>query len=235
MTRKVCILLSSIWLLFCCTSNTELPEITDTNEVEEVKPRSFSFLALGDSYTIGQGVQPKESWPFQLKDALENSERTINELTIIARTGWTTSDLLQAIAQQSPTKQDMVSLSIGVNNQFRGLEFSIFQEEFNTLLDIAIDLAESKEKVFVVSIPDYGVTPFGAYNSENIARELDMYNTYMKQRCAEINIAFIDITPISRELGDGSNALADDNLHPSPFQYSLWVEEILPVANAILK
>ena len=115
------------------------------------------------------------------------------------------------------------------DNQYQGQDFGIFQNEFDSLLDISIALANTAERVFVVSIPDYGVTPFGSSNSEIIGQQLDMYNAYMAEQCAALDIPFINITEISRELGASPGALAPDNLHPSGAQYSEWVGAILPV------
>ena len=154
---------------------------------------------------------------------------------IIAQTGWTTRNLLDAISQENPAPHDVVSLLIGVNNQFQNQSYFVFQDEFNELLDISIDLAGDTSAVFVVSIPDYGVTPFGSSNSQNIAEALDNYNAYMKGQCDELQIPFIDITSISRELGDSDGALAPDNLHPSAAQYALWVEKMVPIVLPIFE
>ena len=115
-----------------------------------------------------------------------------------------------------------------MNNQFQNLNFDDFISEFNVLLDKAEQIAGSKEGVFVVSIPDYGVTPFGSASAEEIAVEIDQYNAYISERCSSLNIRFINITEISRDLGDSPDALASDNLHPSGQQYSIWIENILP-------
>ncbi|GAA4272216.1 SGNH/GDSL hydrolase family protein [Aquimarina gracilis] len=236
MTQKVFIFLSVILVLFCCcSSNDESPVQKPEGEQENEQVKNFSFLALGDSYTIGQGVEQDQSWPFQLKSSTQASKKRIETLTVIARTGWTTGNLLNAIDEQSPSNHDLVSLLIGVNNQYQRGSFSKFQEEFNTLLDIAIDLAQSNKKVMVISIPDYGVTPFGASNSQTIAEELDTYNAYIKQQCVATEVVFVDVTTISRNLGASENALASDNLHPSGYQYNLWVEKMLPVVEEILK
>ena len=198
------------------------------------EPKVYSYLALGDSYTIGHNVSPSLRWPIQLQDSL-NTERTIiSEVNVIAQTGWTTTDLLQAIEQNNPDRHDLVSLLIGVNNQYQGLPFAEFQLEFDSLLQTAQDLAKLENGVFVVSIPDYGVTPFGSSNSQTIAMELDNYNAYMSDQCSSRNIPFIDITEISRTLGDNEGALASDNLHPSGLQYSEWVEAVLPDVRILL-
>jgi len=203
--------------------------VTDTTMVDTTVAVSYTYLALGDSYTIGQSVPEEMRWPNQLRDTLLTNDINISEVKFIAQTGWTTTSLLNAIDSQSPVKHDVVSLLIGVNNQFQGGSFESFKTEFDDLLNIAIDLCVAGDKVFVVSIPDYGVTPFGSSDSEQIAEELDMYNAYMEGKSAALNIPFINITEISRTLGSGDNALAPDNLHPSGFQYTKWVEEIYPI------
>ncbi len=201
-------------------------EPTDTMEVDT---NAISYLALGDSYTIGQSVDQNMRWPVQLAQKLKENDIIVEPLNIIAQTGWTTSKLLEAIYDIEPDQHDLVSLLIGVNNQYQGQPFEIFQVEFDSLLNLSIQLAGNIERVFVVSIPDYGVTPFGTINSEQIAEELDMYNDYMQQKCMTLEIPFINITDLSRQLGDSPGALAVDNLHPSGSQYTEWVNLILPV------
>ncbi|NNE29732.1 MAG: SGNH/GDSL hydrolase family protein [Saprospiraceae bacterium] len=195
---------------------------------------SYSFLALGDSYTIGEGVPEKARWPNQLKDSLETAGIEVGTVDIIAQTGWTTWDLLGGIDAAQPGQYDFVSLLIGVNNQFQKRPFIEYEVEFNTLLDAATEFAQGVENVFVVSIPDYGVTPFGASNAQVIAEELDAYNEYAKQQAEARGIPFIDITEISRYLANSPVALAPDNLHPSGYQYGQWVSAILPTAIDIL-
>jgi acyl-CoA thioesterase-1 len=195
---------------------------------EAPKPTiTVKYLALGDSYTIGQGVEENERWPNQLSVQLESNGIDVLKTQIIAQTGWKTSDLLNGIADSTLNDYDLISLLIGVNNQFWSQPFDVFQTEFDSLVNIAIE-AVGKERIFIVSIPDYGVTPFGSSNSENIANDIDMYNGYISERCAEEGFSFINVTEISRQLGDSDGALAADNLHPSGYQYSLWVNEMLP-------
>ena len=194
----------------------------------------IKYLALGDSYTIGQGIALAESWPLQLGGKLVENSFSVDKNDIIAQTGWETTDLLNALADSSLEDYNLVSLLIGVNNQFSNRPFETYTIEFDLLLDQAIGLARS-DRVFVVSIPDYGVTPFGSNNSENIAFELDEYNAYAAAKCQALNIPFINITEISRQLGDSNGALASDNLHPSGTQYSKWVEEMLPIVLNLLE
>ena len=191
-------------------------------------PIIVKYLALGDSYTIGQGVDTLDRWPNQLSAQLISNGIDVQKTDIIAQTGWRTSNLLNALGNSSLDDYNLISLLIGVNNQFWGEPFDIFQSEFDSLLNITIDLV-GKERLFIVSIPDYGVTPFGSNNSENIAEDIDLYNNYIEERCSLEGLAFINITEISRQLGDSEGALASDNLHPSGSQYAKWVEELFPI------
>ena len=197
--------------------------------------QSYTYLALGDSYTIGQGVDEEARWPNQLKTQLKKKLIDLNTVDIIAQTGWTTNDLIRAINAQNPENYDLVSLLIGVNNQYQKKPFSQFEKEFDELLDIAIGLAGGKQSVFVVSIPDYSVTRFGSGNPGGIASEINGYNGYIRQQCLAREILLIDITEISRDLGSTDGALAGDGLHPSGQQYAKWVERILPEVNNLLK
>lgn len=212
----------------------------DSQNTSDLKNEAMSedtairYLALGDSYTIGEGVVEDERWPNQLSARFESINLRIDTTKIIAQTGWTTNDLIQAIGTANPKDFNLVSLLIGVNNQYQKLPFETFQSEFIFLLNKSIELAGSSERVFVVSIPDYGVTPFGSSNREKIAEELDMYNAYILAQCKEKSIPYINITGISRQLGDSEGALAPDNLHPSGFQYAKWVEKILPEVKKLL-
>ncbi len=196
--------------------------------------QSYTYLALGDSYTIGQGVDEEARWPNQLRTELKTKFINLSTVDIIAQTGWTTDDLLRAIHIDKPGKYELVSLLIGVNNQYQKKPFTQFEKEFDELLDVAIGLAGNKQGLFVVSIPDYGVTRFGSGNPGGIASEINAYNGYIQQRCLARGILFIDITPISRELGSKEGALAGDGLHPSGDQYAKWVEKIMPEVNDLL-
>lgn len=205
-------------------------------DIEElVLADSIDFLALGDSYTVGQSVADTEDrWPNQLVRSLENDGLPVREFRIVAMTGWTTTNLLNAMEVADLKQYNLVSLLIGVNNQFQGKPFDLFEREFAILLDQSIELAGGKENVFVVSIPDYGVTPFGLSNSYSIAMEINKYNAHIEEQCMELGIPFIDVTSISRRLGYSPGALASDNLHPSGEQYSQWVDVIYPVVRNML-
>lgn len=193
----------------------------------------IQYLALGDSYTIGQSVDTSDRWPIQLDAKLKDEGFAVERTDIIAQTGWKTSDLLNAIEGTNLEDYNLISLSIGVNNQFSGIPFEVYTSEFDELLGRIIDAAGSS-RVFIVSIPDYGVTPFGSNNSETIAQELDEYNEYARLKCDTLNIPYINITEISRILGASEGALASDNLHPSGTQYALWVDEMIPTVRELV-
>ena len=207
-----------------------------SNPLEDTEiEASITYLALGDSYTIGQGVEVSQRWPNQLATTLNTQGVSFNKVDIIARTGWTARNLMDAIQEENPTQYDLVSLLIGVNNQYQQKSFELFKTELDSLINTSILLAGNKDNVFMVSIPDYGVTPFGASWSDQIAKELDQYNLHIQEQCELYGITFINITDISRELGNKENALASDQLHPSGFQYGLWVDRIAPVVLQLIR
>lgn len=179
---------------------------------------SIAFLALGDSYTEGTSELRINSWPFQLSAVLRKKKIPLKDPKVIARVGWTTSDLLQAIASENPKPNyDLVSLCIGVNNQFRGQSFEKFQQEFSILLEKSISLAQGNPKnVIVLSIPDYSVTPYARFkDTSRIAKELETYNSYIKKEADAHKTQFIEITKISRNARVNPYLLTQDSLHPS--------------------
>ena len=189
-------------------------------------PMECSYLALGDSYTLGQGVAVSDRWTFQLKSELTNWGFCMRDPDIIAYTGWTTRELISAIDRSKPsTNYTMVSLLVGVNNQYLGYDLSIYEEEFKVLLERAIAHCQyKKDGVFVLSIPDYGVMPYAQpLNSHKISQEIDQYNAVAKHICQEQGIAFYDITPVSKRAGIDTSLIALDNLHPSGKMYAQWV------------
>jgi lysophospholipase L1-like esterase len=186
-----------------------------------------NFLALGDSYTIGQSVGIQDAWPNQFANYLKSIKVNIENVTIIAQTGWTTGNLKDAIKNSNISgKTNLVSLLIGVNNQYRGLEPALYEKEFEELLNTAIQIAGGENYVFVLSIPDYGYTPFGAYNQENISQEIDKYNAINFSITSRYNVAYINITGISRLGLIQPELVATDGLHPSAEMYRLWVDLI---------
>ncbi len=199
----------------------------------------MDYLALGDSYTIGEGVAPEGRWPAQLARALREEGIELDEPRIIATTGWTTDELASAMDVEEPLGNwNFVSLSIGVNNQYRGRSAGDYRGEFHDLLRRAIRLAgDRSDRVLVLSIPDWGVTPFAAAqggDAARIAAELGACNAAAAGLCARHGVAFVDVTPISRERGGEAAMLADDGLHPSAAMYTLWTQRALPVARGLL-
>lgn len=193
-----------------------------------------TYLALGDSYTIGESVSDSLRWPNQLVNALNKKERQFEPATIVAQTGWTTDELATAIdSTELALRYDYVSLLIGVNNQYRGRSIENFETEFIELLETAITLTgQEGENVFVLSIPDWGVMPFAeGRDRAQIAQEIDQFNTVIQTVCRNRNIAYFDITAISREAMTNPLLVAQDGLHPSGSMYAQWVDTVLPFFN----
>lgn len=189
---------------------------------------AFRYLALGDSYTIGESVNAKENFPAQLGERLEKQLKKKVDVQIIARTGWTTDELQAAIDSEKPSgKYDFVTLLIGVNNQYRGRDTANYRPEFQALLTQAIQFAGKKSRVVVVAIPDYGYTPFGKSRKASISVGIDAYNNVARQISGAEGVKFVDITEISRNGLENPSLVAADGLHPSAEQYRLWVEKIL--------
>ena len=205
------------------------------NSTATPAPAVERFLALGDSYTIGEGVAPDERWPMQLAWRLRTEGVAIGDPEIVATTGWTTDELSAAMAATSfSPPYALVTLLIGVNNQYRGRSVANYREEFSALLARAIALAgEHADRVVVVSIPDWGVTGFArtsGRDARRIAIEIDAFNATAREIARDRGIAFVDVTPLSRTAGDGDDMLVADRLHPSGAQYALWAEPIFAAA-----
>lgn len=216
-------------------SNSNSTGNNNSNNVNNNNPKR-TFLALGDSYTIGESVDEKDRWSMQLIDLLKTDFNFIKH-NIIARTGWTTSELTQAIEAQNLTEQyDMVSLLIGVNNQYRGQSVDNYRVEFRNLLNISTKFARNDpKKVMVLSIPDWGKTPFAkGQDNQKIASEIDKFNNTAKEECKKANVVFIDITELTRNNTDAT-MFATDGLHYSGKMHKLWASETLKIAGEILK
>ncbi|MFC3716484.1 SGNH/GDSL hydrolase family protein [Luteimonas soli] len=238
--------------------------------------RALRYLALGDSYTIGEGVAPADRWPVQLARALRAEGVMLGDPKIIARTGWTTDELSAALdafdagkkpaeeahvgaasaasssarieklaAEAAPTRSkadpdawDLASLLIGVNNQYRGRGVDEYRDEFAGLLTRAIGYAGGRAgRVLVLSIPDWGVTPFAAREGRDavqVAREIDACNAAARGVCESRGVAFVDVTPVSRRRGAEAAMLVDDGLHPSAAMYAQWAALALPAARGML-
>jgi lysophospholipase L1-like esterase len=194
------------------------------------------FLALGDSYTIGEGVDVSERWPVQLATATRKVGLPLADPIIVARTGWTTSELRAALDTSAPPLRedhDLVSLLIGVNDQYRGLGVKAFRDGFLDLISRAVRCAAGNEsRVIVMSIPDWSVTPFARGDRRPltaIAEEIDRFNMVVRDETHEIGAGFVDVTAISREAGNDRALLAADELHPSGRMYARWVLAMTPV------
>ncbi len=205
---------------------------------------TIRYLALGDSYTIGESVPEEDRWPNQLAKLIESSregslwEGPQLDLIIIARTGWTVKELWAGIQANPPQEAyDLVTLLIGVNDQYRGYPVDDYRKDFHFMLGKAIEYAGGKpSKVIVLSIPDWGVTPFAADRDPlQIAKEIDVFNSVNRDESKKAGVHYVDITSISREAVSDPALIASDGLHPSGKMYALWAQEVLPVASEILK
>ena len=221
---------------------------TDASNVNENDPNSnnnnnqepvIKYLALGDSYTIGTSVCDTCSYPQQLKAKLKYEFNGNIDLKIIAQTGWTTTALIGAINNENPSQDyDLVTLLIGVNNQYQHRSFEIYETEFPSLLNKAILFAKGNPKnVIVLSIPDYAFTPFGenSNNREKIIEEIDAYNNYAKEVSESFYVKYLEITDITRQGLNDPELVASDGLHPSTKAYEKFVERLLPVCLEILR
>jgi len=205
--------------------------MSKVDEPETMESSTLCYLALGDSYTIGESVSVNERFPVQLVSELRKMGLSLKDPVIIATTGWTTLDLVRAI-EQAPLEgesYDLVSLLIGVNDQYQGIDFALYEPDFRKLLTHAIALAGGdRSRVFVVSIPDYAFTPFGQSSApEVISKELADYNVVNRRVSMELGIDYIDITPISQMGLQQPELIASDGLHPSGAMYGRWVELIM--------
>ncbi len=198
---------------------------------------SKRILALGDSYTIGEAVSAPERWPNQLADLLRQAGIETGDPQIIAKTGWTTDELASAIDTARPMgPYALVTLLVGVNNQYRGREAEEYRREFVALLQRAVRFAgDDPLRVIVVSIPDWGVTPFaGERDRAKIAAEIDLFNHINREETVRVGARYVDVTPISRVAATDRTLLADDGLHPSGTMYRQWAALVFPQARAAL-
>ena len=198
----------------------------------------FSFLALGDSYTIGESVEPKDRWPVQLAAMMRATGVDLSDPQIIAVTGWTTGDLLAVMNRTKlADRYDLVMLLIGVNNQFQHRPLAEYRNQFSELLSRAIRLAGgNKNHVVVLSFSDWGVTTFGQQvENDDVSADVDRFNAANLELSKQADVKYVDITPISRQMADHPGALADDGLHPSAEQYTAWAKLALPAVQAAFR
>lgn len=219
-------------LITCLAALCGFAQNTDTMH------HGYTYLALGDSYTIGEGLELQKNFPYQTAGLLRNAGYTFYAPEIIARTGWTTDELETAMNDYPfLPKYDFVTLLIGVNNQYRGRDIIEYKEQFERLLKKSIALAGAKpEHVIVLSVPDYGVTPFGQrMDADKIAKEIDAYNTLNKALSIQFKVQYVDITKISRGAKGNAAAVVSDGLHPSEKEYGKWAKELADVIKGVVK
>jgi lysophospholipase L1-like esterase len=207
------------------------------NTTAYMQKTNYSYLALGDSYTIGEKVEEKDNFPNQTVRILNESKKRFNDPTIIAKTGWTTDELQNKLTEvRLAIPFDIITLLIGVNNQYRGRSVEEYAVQFEQLLQKAVGYAGGKTNhVIVLSIPDWGVTPFAAdRDRKKIAEEIDVFNIINKKIAAQYQVHYIDITPFTREATSDLSLVTEDGLHPSGKDYKRWallvaekIEEII--------
>lgn len=216
------------------------PIDTSKKPIDPNQGKQLNYLALGDSYTIGESVNREDIFPNQLVKQLKKGGLIINPPTIIARTGWTTSELQSAIKESGVIQKfNFVTLLIGVNNQYRRESKEDYRKEFKELLQTALNYVNGhKANIFVVSIPDWGVTPFGRMSGRDlqmISQEIDAFNAINKELTLTMGISYTDITPASRKAGTDNGLVASDQLHPSGKMYLDWAENVAPAILKVLK
>lgn len=226
---KYSILLTILLICSCGEKNDMSNTLTD---------KTYTYLAIGDSYTIGTSINSRNNYPNQLIDSLDIYGFANEKFDILAVNGWTTTNLINGLnnADFKSKEYDLVTLLIGVNNQFRGLPIELFENELNELITKAEGYSkDSTSNVLIVSIPDYSVTPFVIEaNKEKIALDLAVYNNLVKKIANQRGVIHVDITPISKTAKDIPDLLASDNLHPSAKMYALWINEMLDEVFSIL-
>ena len=205
-----------------------LIDISDNTNQSLTESNNLSFLALGDSYTIGESVSQDQRWPNQMIDIALNQDVLFNQPNIIAKTGWRTEQLIDTLNKINFIKKfDYVSLMIGVNNQYSLKSIDTFRLDLIKLLDMSIGYSIKRDNVVLISIPDWGVTPFGEGYDRNIIKEdIDQFNSVIKDIANTNNILYVDVTEISRRALIEKDLIANDSLHPSGKMYKEWAEKI---------
>jgi len=240
--KAIQLILVTLTALSGCTKNA-FPPVAPKNidTITTTKPMTgpVTYLALGDSYTIGERVPQIQSFPYQLAAQLNSFSLDVQNPDIIAVTGWTTDDLISAISRSAfkDKKYTFVTLLIGVNDQYQNRSKDNYRVKFAQLLHTAIDFANGDtSKVFVVSIPDWGVTPFAGGRDSVIGPDIDAFNAINKEETAKAHVPnYIDINPTSKKAATDLTLVADDGLHPSGAMYKLWVDALVPEVREMLK
>lgn len=231
----------SVIIGFSCRKKTADTRTYYQPPVDSIVPSrndtAKTYLALGDSYTIGQSVSENERFPAQTVALLNQQGIKMAAPVYIATTGWTTVNLQSAIASRNPSTADVVSLLIGVNDQYQGMDTSGYAVRFSQLLNKAVELAKGKRSnVFVLSIPDYSVTPFVSPDQKQLVSiQIDWFNAINKRITLANGISYSDITPSSREAATNPALIASDNLHPSGLEYKKWAEMLVPKIKTVLQ
>lgn len=199
--------------------------------------KKYTFLALGDSYTIGEGVSAEERWISQVIQKLKHRKLYFKNPQIVAKTGWTSRELINAFDAKHIFKSiDFVSLLIGVNNQYRGESKEKYRGDLMELIGLAIMSAKDKSRVMIISIPDYGITPFAAdKNPQKITAEIEEFNAINYKMSKDFGVGYIDITRESREAQYKPDLLTMDQLHPSGKMYAQWADKIANYIESVLK
>ena len=241
--RKAILFLTIIIILSCSNENhlndkdqnefisnnqEALIDISDNTNQSLTESDNLSFLALGDSYTIGESVSQDQRWPNQMVDIALNQDVFFDQPNIIAKTGWRTEQLIDTLNKINFNKKfDYVSLMIGVNNQYSLKPIDIFRSDLIKLLDMSIGYSIKRDNVVLISIPDWGVTPFAEGYDRNIIKEdIDQFNSVIKDIANTNNILYVDVTEISRRAMIEKDLIANDSLHPSGKMYKEWAEKI---------
>lgn len=217
-------------ILFICSASFSCQKPAGSEMLAKDDSTAISWLALGDSYTIGQGVNTSERFPAQTLDLLKLRSIKTAQLTYIATTGWTTGQLDKSISQQNLAFYDFVTVLIGVNDQFQGIDTSTYSKNFKSILNRAIQATRGESQhVLVLSIPDYSLTPEGKkLDTTKIKREIDLFNTLNKKVAKDFKCQYLDITVLEREAKLNQSWIAKDGLHPSALAYKKWAEQIRP-------
>jgi len=218
---------TSKWMLVVSIASINIQIFAQLISIEP----GVNMLALGDSYTIGESVETEARWPHQFVAVLRQEGVNASIPDYIATTGWTTQDLLTGIAQDFNREKEykLVSILIGVNNQYQGIQISTYEPDLIQIIELALEIVKGdSRKVFMLSIPDYAFTPFGKGN-ENISKEIDAYNAINRRLALAYHLAWVDVTQISRKGLDDPSLVAGDGLHPSAVQYEKWIREIKPL------
>lgn len=229
-----------VYMMFCqlmsCTPQERIPD-NDPPPPPPAGGTAKTWLALGDSYTIGQGVDAADRFPTQTVNLLRQAGVNINIPDYIATTGWTSGVLTNQIQSQNPGQYDVVSLLIGVNDQYQTHDTTGYRQRFTGLLQKAIQLAKGKkENVFVLSIPDYSVTPFAQYSdTARIRQEIDWFNAINRNVTQQFQCPYLDITPSTREALYDRTLLASDGLHPSKIEYRKWAVRLSPMVEVVVR